>query len=168
MLSQTQVPMQIQPQIRNTVRALIRHQDRLLMIQKFSPEKGVYFGLPGGELEPNESLEQAVERECQEELSAEVQVGSMVWVADYYRKRTGSKDVYRHIVDHVFHCQLKGRYAPQNGPEPDRHQQAVMWVPEDYLNDVYLAEPYLLKRLANLSAKPRSAYVGAYQDDPNG
>ncbi|GGY47961.1 ADP-ribose pyrophosphatase [Bacterioplanes sanyensis] len=166
LLSDSRVPIQLQPQLRTTVRAFIQQGDQLLMVQKYSPEKGVYFGLPGGEQEADESLEQAVVRECKEELSAKVNIGPMLWVADYYRKRSGCKDVYRHIIDHVFQCELKGNYTPKNGPEPDRHQQSVVWVPIDALHDVYLAEPYLLERLANISAAP-SAYVGAFHDDPN-
>jgi ADP-ribose pyrophosphatase YjhB (NUDIX family) len=167
LLSDSRVPVQLQPQLRTTVRALIQQRDQLLMVQKYSPEKGVYFGLPGGQQEANESLEEAVARECSEELAAQVEVGDMLWVADYYRKRSGHKDVYRHIVDHVFHCQLIGDYQPHNGPEPDRHQQSVVWLPIDALGDVYLAEPYLLERLACLPNKKPVSYVGAFHDDPD-
>lgn len=147
LITDSRAPVPPDPQLRKTVRALIVHHHQLLMVQKYSADKGVHFGLPGGEQETHESLEQAVARECLEELAAQVEVGPMLWLEDYYRKRSGQADVYSHIIDHVFECRLIGNYQPQNGPEPDRYQQSVVWVPLDTLSNIQLAEPYLVNRL---------------------
>ena len=69
--------------IRNTVRALIIQNDKLLSIKKERPNVGIYYALPGGAQEPNETLEQALKRECIEELGVEIIESKLLCIREY-------------------------------------------------------------------------------------
>ena len=55
------------------VRAVIIEKDQILLIKRIKKE-GIYWIFPGGGLEADETNEEAVIRECQEELGVEVLV----------------------------------------------------------------------------------------------
>ena len=69
------------PVIRNAVRALIIREGRILLLRK-EDERGERFALPGGAQDLGETLEQALNRECQEEIGTGVQIIDLVHVAD--------------------------------------------------------------------------------------
>ena len=56
----------MQPRIR--VSALLRREGRLLLCRHEKPDRGAYWLLPGGGVEPGETLVQALHREIREEL----------------------------------------------------------------------------------------------------
>ena len=60
--------------IRVRASALIIRQSEVLLVE-FVDENGRHYNLPGGGMEPDESVIQAVKREANEETSAHVEVG---------------------------------------------------------------------------------------------
>ncbi len=56
-----------------------KNGDILLVKRKFAPKKG-WWDLPGGFIQPNESLEESVEREIKEELGIEVGMIKLVGI----------------------------------------------------------------------------------------
>lgn len=64
---------------RDTARALIVHDGKILLIERFRPGMH-YFSAPGGGVEPGETLIQAVKREVYEETSLHVDVEREVYV----------------------------------------------------------------------------------------
>ena len=52
------------PVIRNTVRAVIVRDNRILLLRKEDELQGERYALPGGAQEAGETLEQTVNREC--------------------------------------------------------------------------------------------------------
>ena len=67
--------------IRSSAKGLIVRDNKLLLIRCERGDK-VYFTLPGGGQDPQESLEQTVIRECLEETGFTVQVGSLAFVLE--------------------------------------------------------------------------------------
>jgi len=66
------------------VAALLRRDDRVLIQQR--PAGSARAGLwefPGGKQEPGETDEQALARECQEELGVTVEVGPRLWETEH-------------------------------------------------------------------------------------
>ncbi|MGH9297754.1 MAG: NUDIX domain-containing protein [Acidimicrobiales bacterium] len=63
------------------VGAIVVSAGQLLMVQRLRPPGEGLWSLPGGRVEPGESLEAAVEREVAEETGIAVEVGDLVgWV----------------------------------------------------------------------------------------
>ena len=64
--------------VKQVAAAIIRNGDRIFATQRGHGEFKGYWEFPGGKLEPGETGEQALARECREELGAEVHVGPRV------------------------------------------------------------------------------------------
>ncbi|MFN2195965.1 MAG: A/G-specific adenine glycosylase [Anaerolineales bacterium] len=104
--------------------AVIRQNGRVLIARR--PEDGLLGGLwefPGGKVDAGETLPEGLQREIQEELDAQVEVGAAL-------------GVYRHafthfrITLHAFECRLR------NGDRPvAREHTAINWVPVSELGD---------------------------------
>lgn len=80
--------------------ALFRHEGKLFLCQR--PEgkaRALQWELPGGKVEPGESLQQTLERECREELGISIRAGEEA--ADLIHTYP---DVTVHL--HVLHCAL--------------------------------------------------------------
>ena len=63
------------PGIRNAVRAIIVRDAHILLLRKQGGGPGDRFALPGGGQDAGETLFQALQRECQEEIGTSVEVG---------------------------------------------------------------------------------------------
>lgn len=72
--------------IRVSVRALIIEDESVLLIE-FDDENGLHYNLPGGGVDPGESIVEALKREAQEEASVNVEVGSLAFVIEYEPNR---------------------------------------------------------------------------------
>ena len=62
--------------------AAVLHADRILMVQHRNGSR-TYWTLPGGGVNRNESLGQAVAREVKEETGLDVSVGQLLFTEDY-------------------------------------------------------------------------------------
>ena len=81
------------PTIRNIVRAIIHVDDKILVTKdKFHG----HFFLPGGGLEQNESISQALHREIFEEMGIDSQIGNLVGVFENFWQR--EKKVHHEIL----------------------------------------------------------------------
>jgi 8-oxo-dGTP diphosphatase len=58
------------------------HQKKVLMIQRNQPPAKGFWSIPGGKLEPGESLAEACQREIKEETGLETEVKNIVAVAE--------------------------------------------------------------------------------------
>lgn len=103
--------------------AVIVRDDRVLIAQR--PQTGLLAGMwefPGGKLEDGETFPQALIREIQEELDAQIDVGNEIGI---YRH------AYTHfkVTLHAFRCTLV-----KKEPRP-LEAQALAWVSLDQLDD---------------------------------
>lgn len=76
---------------RVNVRAIIYQNGKLLAV-KHRHENGkavAYYAVPGGGLDPNESLQQGLKREIVEELGVEPVVGRLLFTQQYHTIRKG-------------------------------------------------------------------------------
>jgi 8-oxo-dGTP diphosphatase len=129
--------------IRVSARALVIENGSVLLVEYFD-STGLHFNLPGGGVEPGESLAEAMLREVREETSAEVEPGPLLWVVEYEPGRNRQWGGPTPALSFIFAARLKpGR--PAHLPEtPDTHQTGVRWVPL-----ANLAEVELLPHIAN-------------------
>ena len=85
----------------DVVAALIWEKDRFLICQR--PEhktRGLLWEFVGGKVEPGETMEQALQRECAEELAIQVNVGAQFW-QEYHEY----PDMLIRLT--LFHCKIE-------------------------------------------------------------
>ena len=116
------------PDIRNAVRAVIVRNDQLLLLKKSGGDRGERYALPGGAQDLGETLAQALERECLEEIGSKVEIVAMMNVADHFKARATDPPSTRHMVEFLFRCTLPDDYVAHNGIKPDKSQIDVVWV----------------------------------------
>jgi len=156
---------ELTPEIRNAARALIFRDDQLLLLRKQGGGRPERFALPGGAQDPGESLTDALQRECIEEIGTAVDKAELVYVADFIKLRDTQPPTRRHVVDFLFRCSVPAEYAPRNGERPDKHQVEVLWVAVPDLVMTPLFPHYLSSCIAQLANADRTLYLGKFDDD---
>lgn len=119
---------EILERIRITPRAVIIKETEILLQHKQYEDGSERHVLPGGSIEPGETLEQALIRECEEEIGTTIIVERLLHVADVFRDRKTIPPTRRQQVELLFQCRVPDNYSARNGPAPDKHQVAVKWV----------------------------------------
>ena len=148
------------PDIRPTARAVILQQQRILLLRKLGEPIGERFALPGGAQEPGETVHQALQRECEEEIGTRVQIGELLHLADFFKLRDSQPPTRRHLLEMLFRCQVPDDYQPRNGHRPDKHQVEVIWADLAELPRLALFPPYLGECIARLDEPQRPFYLG--------
>ena len=152
--------MDIEPGIRNGVRAVILREHRLLLLRKAYEDGSERYVLPGGAQDQGETLTEALQRECLEEIGTEVVVSGLLYLADYFKPRTAQPGMVRQQLELLFLCQVPGDYVAQNGHSPDKHQDAVVWVEQDSLMEVNLVPSDLSGFLSSTDLVSHPVYLG--------
>ncbi|MCX6069761.1 MAG: NUDIX domain-containing protein [Chloroflexi bacterium] len=68
--------------VRNSGKAIVIRDESILVIA-YRDEEGEWFSLPGGGQEPGETLTDALQRECLEELGVGVEAGPLRYIREY-------------------------------------------------------------------------------------
>ena len=153
--------------LRVATKAVIVEKERLLCTRNIHPGDGdVWYCLPGGGQQPGETLEEALLRECQEEIGAAVEIGQIVFARDYIGENhefaAFEPDV--HQVEIMFQCRLAEGERPGRGLAPDSHQTGFEWLDLDRLDDYRFYPAALKDALASLasggSIGPGARYLG--------
>ena len=128
----------MQMNIRNSAKAVIVKDDKLLAV-KIQENGGTYYILPGGGQEHGENLHQALERECREELGAEVEIGELLFVREYIGKNheLAAYHAHAHQTEFMFLCNVH-QDTFDNGTNPDKGQTGTEWLPIKDLLDYKL------------------------------
>ena len=150
----------LDPSIRNAVRALIVRDESVLLLRKEGGGQGERFALPGGAQDPGETLVEALGRECQEEIGTQVEIGDLLTVADYFKQRDTQPPSTRHLLEFLFSCHVPDDYVPQNGHHPDKHQIEVVWVRLSDLDQLMLFPRSLSESLPGVITGDNKGYLG--------
>ena len=148
--------------VRNSIKAMIIREGEILLTVNDDGEKILYL-LPGGGQEPGETMEQALKRECLEEIGVNVEIGEMLWVREFLGSRYEWEAFHSlHQVEFMFACSLEEDARPHVGTGGDTWQTGVEWVSLDRLDDVVFY-PETLKPLLTEYAEKRQGgrvYLG--------
>jgi 8-oxo-dGTP diphosphatase len=115
------------PAVRLSVKAIIIREGRLLVL-KCRDSAGVWYLLPGGGQEVGETLDQALRRECLEELGCKVRMGPLRFIRDYIARNHefAETDPDTHAVELIFECDLESE--PSIATKPDAMQEGFAWL----------------------------------------
>lgn len=114
-------------EVRISVKAIIIREGRLLVL-KCRDQEGVWYVLPGGGQVAGETLDQALRRECLEELGCEVRMGQLRFVRDYigWHHEFAAYDRDTHQVELMFDAYLESE--PSIATLPDSMQEGFEWL----------------------------------------
>jgi len=129
--------------------------------EKHHAAKGLYYTLPGGRQEPGESLEEALKRECLEEIGAQITVGELLHVVDLYRLKAEARE-RQHQIDFIFACTVADDYLPVVGNHPDPHQVATRWITAG--DAAHLRPSYVTKLFPLGCTRVPKVYLGPNND----
>jgi 8-oxo-dGTP diphosphatase len=115
--------------IRVRVAALIIKDEEILLV-KHRKDSSEYWLLPGGGLEPGETLEEALERELLEETSLKIKTNKLLFISDSISPRNE-----KHIVQIIFKCDVETGNLKVN---PDHRLCDAKYISLDKLNDIAL------------------------------
>ena len=154
----------LQLPIRNAARAVIIRHGRLLLLKKVGGNRPDRYVLPGGAQDPGESLTRALQRECEEEIGTQVEIGRLAHVAEFCKRRDTEPPSKRHLVEFLFLCRVPNGYRAQNGHHPDRHQVDVVWLELEELPAAPLFPAYLRDCLGGPAMAEDPFYLGMFHD----
>ncbi len=135
--------------IRVSARGIIIHQNQILL-NNFG--KGEYYNIPGGGVEPGETIRQAVKREVLEESGLDVSVGEMIFTLEYEPHHSDFLYGERPQLSLVFACELIGNAEiqpptiPDFDPKRPEIKSQAQWVPIDQLEQIHYL-PYIHESL---------------------
>ena len=122
--------------IRVGVGAAIVRDGAILLVEVDDPDDpyGPNFNLPGGGVEPGESLHEALRREVREETSAEITVGRLLLLWQYLPGRSADGTLAVRFgatpkLTAVFAADLLPGSEPRLPDAPDPNEVAVRWLP---------------------------------------
>ena len=133
--------------IRNSAKAIIIQGEKVLLTKNQDTD-GYFYLFPGGGQEHGETIQQALIRECMEEVGQQVEIGELLHIREYIGKNHeyASADVDVHQVEYYFISKIvnetKGNIEPTN---PDSHQVEIEWVPINDLSE-YRVYPKTLRK----------------------
>jgi len=134
------------------VAAVVVKDGRVLLARH---EKGgeSYWVLPGGAVEPGETLAEALQRELREEAGLAVEPGDIIFVNDGYRPEAETVAIY-------FSAALRGE-AGAGAPSPEKVLREVRWVRLEELEQLDL-RPNIRSELVEYlrTGRVRSRYLG--------
>jgi len=129
----------IPKKITERVRAIIIDSDKILLINRIK-DANSYWVIPGGAVELGETYEQAVKRECLEELGVKIEVQK------FFLQRVSDKPEIEGQLEFFYLCRIvDGRVGTGQGPEFQlntnyKGEYKIKWVD--------------LKNLPNINLKP--------------
>jgi 8-oxo-dGTP diphosphatase len=147
--------------IRNSAKAIIIRDGCLLLIRNRN-EEGDWHTLPGGGQNHGETLREALQRECQEEIGVRVEIGELRLVREYIGRNHefAEHDGEAHQVEFMFECRIDPSSTPATGKTPDVQQAGVAWIPLSELQSCRLYPNILCRILKNGLSSLTTRYLG--------
>jgi ADP-ribose pyrophosphatase YjhB (NUDIX family) len=119
------------------VAAVVERGGTVLLVRHQKPERDPYWVLPGGRLEPGETIPECAVRELAEETGLTARFSGILYVCEFLREG-------RHTIDVVARMALEGDAEavlgsdPELAPDADPTLREVRWVSVDGLRGIEL------------------------------
>lgn len=128
------------------VAAVMERDGSLLLVRHQKPDRKPYWVLPGGRLEPGESIPECGEREVMEETGLEARFAGVLYVSEFMREGRHTVDVtVRMAVDENGEARLgtDPEVAPDNAPTLSE----LSWVKVEELREMDLLPARIKDRI---------------------
>jgi len=145
------------------VAAVVEQGGALLLVRHQKPDRDPYWVLPGGRLEPGETIPECAGRELAEETGLDASFLGVLYVSEFLREG-------RHTIDVVVRMALEGEQEavlgsdPEVAPESEPTLREERWVGVDGLREIELLPDSVRRRLlkdAGDGWTPENVYVGS-------
>lgn len=120
-------------------RGLLFHGENVLLVRDIRPGEGHYF-VPGGKVEPQESVKEALKREWEEELGWQVQVDLFIGCVEHawtYDRKSDSQPVNVLEINFIFLIHATPEVIDQIPQSKESHLE-FSWVPVSHLKEIRL------------------------------
>ncbi len=143
------------------VAAVVEREGALLLVRHQKPDRDPYWVLPGGRLEPGETIPECASRELAEETRLTAGFSGILYVSEFHREG-------RHTIDVVARMALEGDSEASLGSDPEVAPDTgptlaeVRWVSVEELREIKLLPASLKERLlrdASDGWPPENVYV---------
>jgi 8-oxo-dGTP diphosphatase len=128
------------------VGVLVERDGALLLVRHQKPERDPYWVLPGGRLEPGETIPECAEREISEETGLSARFSGVLYVSEFLREG-------RHTVDVTVRTTPVGDGEAELGSDPEVAPgseptlRELRWVEADELREIVLLPDWIKDRL---------------------
>jgi 8-oxo-dGTP diphosphatase len=133
------------------VGVLVERDGALLLVRHQKPERDPYWVLPGGRLEPGETIPECAEREISEETGLSARFSGVLYVSEFLREG-------RHTVDVTVRTTPVGDGEAELGSDPEVAPgseptlRELRWVEADELREIELLPDWIKDRLLDDAA----------------
>ena len=128
------------------VAAVVERGGRLLLVRHQKPDRDPYWVLPGGRLEPGETIPECAGREVAEETGLDARFTGVLYVGDFLREGRHTVDVtVRMVVDEESEATLGS--DPEVEPDAEPTLREIRWVGVEELGEIGLLPGSLKERL---------------------
>ena len=137
-------------------------QDGKLLVESCDYGRGRFCKLPGGGHQWGETMVQALERECKEELNIVVKPLRLVFVRDYIAKNHNTTiDLpYFHQAELMFECSVEDFSTLSLGIEPDGDGEEIKWLEIDSLENSDFFPKAIIPYLKNIKDIKETIILG--------
>jgi 8-oxo-dGTP diphosphatase len=144
------------------VAAVVERGEAFLLVCHKKPDRDAYWVLPGGRLEPGETIPECAVRELAEETGLTGRFSGVLYVGEFLREG-------RHTIDVVARVTLEGDGEavlgsdPEVAPDAEPTLRDVRWVSVDELRGIELLPDSVKRRLLDDDGdgwKPEEIYLG--------
>src|SRR3712207_3137735 len=94
------------------VGAVVEREGTLLLVRHHKPDRTPYWVLPGGRLEPEETIPECAEREVAEETGLSARFSGVLYVSEFLREG-------RHTVDVIARMEAEEGQDARLGSDPE-------------------------------------------------
>ena len=120
------------PQV--AVGAVVFKDDKVLMVKRSNPPAKGMWAVPGGKINPGETMQQALIREIKEETGLDIEVREIVYVFDVIQYDDNDHISFHYVIID-FSCELQGGKLKAGDDALE-----VRWVSKKDLNQMNINE----------------------------
>jgi ADP-ribose pyrophosphatase YjhB (NUDIX family) len=145
------------------VAAVVERKGALLLVRHQKPDRDPYWVLPGGRLEPGETIPECAGRELAEETGLTAGFSGVLYVSEFLREG-------RHTIDIVARMSSQDEAEASLGCDPEVEPgteptlRELRWVSVGELKEIELLPASIKERLlrdAGDGCAPETVYVGS-------
>ncbi len=128
------------------VGAVVERDGKILLVRHQKPDRAPYWVLPGGRLEPGESIPECAERELSEETGLATLFSEVLYVSEFMREG-------RHTVDVTVRATAEPEAEAQLGSDPEVAEgseqtlRGLRWTEVSELRDIELLPARIKHRI---------------------